>query len=184
MSPKSPRQAAPPKPTPAARRRGPSFAELFEGGPALPPAPVVADPSKLTAASKTTRVSAAPEVLHLEQEGECAEALAPGTPTRVLSDLKRGRLRPEVTLDVHGLTTSQAIRTLDSLLDGASDSNVRTLLVVHGRGLHSGPGGPVLGEAIVEHLTRLRATRVLALCSAPSRWGGAGALLIRLRRSS
>jgi DNA-nicking Smr family endonuclease len=122
-------------------------------------------------------------VLNLKQAGEHCEALAPGTPARVLSDLKRGRLRPEVTLDVHGLTAPQAIRTLDSLLDGANDSDVRTLLVVHGRGLHSGPGGPVLGEAIVEHLTRLRATRVLALCSAPSRWGGAGALLIRLRRS-
>jgi DNA-nicking Smr family endonuclease len=57
------------------------------------------------------------------------------------------------------------------------------VLIIHGRGLHSGPGGPALRPALVELLcARPVARQVLAFASAPSRYGGPGALIVLLRR--
>jgi DNA-nicking Smr family endonuclease len=59
----------------------------------------------------------------------------------------------------------------------------RCVLLIHGRGLHSGPGGPALRPALVEFLSRRPlAKHVLAFTSAPPRHGGPGALLVLLRR--
>jgi DNA-nicking Smr family endonuclease len=56
------------------------------------------------------------------------------------------------------------------------------VLLIHGRGLHSGPGGPALRPALVELLCRPPvANRVLAFTSAPPKRGGAGALVVLLR---
>jgi DNA-nicking Smr family endonuclease len=119
--------------------------------------------------------------LHVDQQGERYEALAASTPGTVLRELKQGKHRPELTIDVHGLTSSQAVRMVDALLSSAVESALRTVLIVYGRGLHS-PEGPVLPGVIVDHLSRVRPGSILALCSAPAKWGGPGALLVRLRR--
>ena len=57
------------------------------------------------------------------------------------------------------------------------------LLVIHGRGLNSGPEGPVLVRATRDWLTQgpLR-KHVLAFASAPPERGGTGAMLVLLRR--
>jgi DNA-nicking Smr family endonuclease len=57
------------------------------------------------------------------------------------------------------------------------------VIVIHGRGLRSGEGGPVLPGLVVESLsTPPLASAVLAFVTAPARMGGPGALLVLLRR--
>lgn len=121
--------------------------------------------------------------LELVSHGERCEALAPGTPIRVLRELKQAKHKPELTLDVHGLNRVQAVSAVDALLTSALDSGLRTLLIVHGRGVHSGVEGPVLQSAITQYLVQARSGSILALASAPAQWGGPGATLVRLRRS-
>jgi DNA-nicking Smr family endonuclease len=59
----------------------------------------------------------------------------------------------------------------------------RCVLLIHGRGLHSGPSGPALRSALVEYLCHQPLSKhVLAFTSAPPRHGGAGALIVLLRR--
>jgi DNA-nicking Smr family endonuclease len=54
--------------------------------------------------------------------------------------------------------------------------------IIHGKGLHSDAAGPVLGDAVIEALTRgSAAVNVIAFVTAPSAQGGSGALLVELR---
>jgi len=160
-------------------QKGPTFAELLASEPArrAAAAPVNGPPPRKVLELDT---EAAPLVVSMQ--GERCEAMAPGTSVSALRELKQGKQTPQLTIDVHGLTSIQALRAVDALLQSALDSELRTLLIVHGRGLHSGPAGPVLQGAIVEHLSRVRSQGILCLCSAPAKWGGPGALLVRLRR--
>lgn len=122
--------------------------------------------------------------LSVRRAGESVRALAPGVDADVLDRLAAGLLAPRKELDVHGMTIPEARRALARLLRDATTQNVRTLLVVHGRGLHSGPEGSTLREEIIDRLATRHAGVILAFCSAPSRWGGTGALVVRLRRGA
>ncbi|HTM46085.1 MAG TPA: Smr/MutS family protein [Polyangiaceae bacterium] len=119
----------------------------------------------------------------LSQDDDQFYASAPGTSLKSLQELQRGRHSPQITLDAHGMTVAKASAALDAVLQQALDTGLRTLLVIHGRGHNSGSAGPVLRNAVLDHLTRLRAGVVLMLCNAPPKWGGAGATLVRLRQS-
>jgi DNA-nicking Smr family endonuclease len=55
------------------------------------------------------------------------------------------------------------------------------VLVVCGRGTHSGAEGPVLPDVVIERLSEELANEVLAFCTAPRKWGGQGAVIVRLR---
>ena len=60
---------------------------------------------------------------------------------------------------------------------------LRCVRVVHGKGLHSDAGGPVLGEQVLESLTKGGAASLaIAFVSAPDTLGGSGALLVELTR--
>jgi DNA-nicking Smr family endonuclease len=120
--------------------------------------------------------------LDIRHDGERYEGSSADMPGRVIQELKKGKHRPELTIDVHGLNSDQAVRMIDAVLNSAVESELRTLLIVYGRGLHS-PEGPVLPGVVIDHLSRVRSAAVLALCSAPAKWGGPGALLVRLRRT-
>lgn len=180
----------PPKPRSATvskatekKPRSPTFAELLASesriGRTQPSSRATENPK--TAAARR-RGNGWEVSLDVKQSGERYEGLSAGTPNRVLQELKRGKHRPELTIDVHGLTSDQAVRMIDAVLNSAVESDLRTLLIVYGRGLHS-PEGPVLPGVVIDHLSRVRSASVLALSSAPAKWGGPGALLVRLRRS-
>ena len=110
--------------------------------------------------------------------------LAPGTPVdldrRTMDRLVRGRVRPEATLDLHGLTLAAAHAGLGAFLARSQARGVRCALVITGRGK--------LGEgAIRSELPRwLNAPenrpRVLGFATAQPRDGGAGAVYVLLRR--
>jgi DNA-nicking Smr family endonuclease len=72
---------------------------------------------------------------------------------------------------------------VERLIAEAAAEGRRCLLVITGKGLRSGPDGPVLRRRIVETLTQAPvATAVLGVVSAPSDLGGTGALLVLLRK--
>ncbi|MDR2638168.1 MAG: Smr/MutS family protein [Zoogloeaceae bacterium] len=105
--------------------------------------------------------------------------LAPGTPRRMLIDLKRGRWVIQGELDLHGLTREEAHAAVADFLAYCKKRGHRCLRVIHGKG-HSSPGGQPILRPLVRQWLR-RHAEVLAFCEASPRDGGAGALMVLLR---
>lgn len=120
--------------------------------------------------------------LTVERSGERVEGRAPDVALALLRQLGKGDLPVEATVDLHGRTGDQAERTLRTFLATCRSGRRRIVLVICGRGLGSGPGGPVVKERVIDALTRAPlAGSLLAFTSAPARLGGTGALLLALR---
>ncbi len=115
----------------------------------------------------------------LDVEG--AEELSyrrPGVQDTVMRKLRRGQYRVESEIDLHGLTLPQAKLALREFLARAIAGQQRCVRIVHGKGLRSGPRGPVLKVSVNVVLRRTDA--VLAFCSARQVDGGSGALYVLL----
>jgi DNA-nicking Smr family endonuclease len=112
-------------------------------------------------------------------------ALAPGdvvgVDRRLADRLKRGRLPIQSTLDLHGLTQSEAHAAVKGFVARALDRGLRTVLIVTGKGRRDGAG--VLKSALPRWLNEapLRPF-VLALSEARPEHGGTGALYVLLKR--
>jgi DNA-nicking Smr family endonuclease len=105
----------------------------------------------------------------------------PGLDRRRAERLKRGQLRPEARLDLHGMTQDEAHRALAGFLSRAQEAGQRSVLVITGKG-GSGRGG-VLRDAVPRWLAEApHRGLVLAIAPAQPRDGGAGALYVLLRR--
>ncbi len=99
-----------------------------------------------------------------------------------MADLRAGRIAPDERLDMHGLRADDARAVLAERVRAAAERGARCLLVIHGRGAHSGGAG-VLPELAADELMGGRAAaHVLAFCRAQPKDGGAGALYVLLRR--
>jgi DNA-nicking Smr family endonuclease len=108
-----------------------------------------------------------------------------GIDARAMKRLRNGEFPIEARIDLHGLTRPRAERAMERFLAAARSSQRRGLLIVHGRGLHSGAAGPALRSVVRDALRHgEHASAVLAAsCPAPPALGGAGATLVWLRRS-
>lgn len=100
---------------------------------------------------------------------------------RRLKQLARGDLKPAGELDLHGLHREEALSRTRTFLAHAVRQQWPAVLIVTGKGLHSGEG-PVLRRA-VECLLENSRSLVLEWGEAPRRFGGAGALVVFLRLS-
>ncbi len=119
----------------------------------------------------------------VSRSGERCEGIARGIDRAHLTRLRRGELRVERRVDLHGLTAAEAQRELAGELADAFAAGERCVLVIHGRGLHS-DAEPVLRDGVVSWLTSGRsAARVMAFVSALPRDGGPGASYVLLRRA-
>ncbi|MGH8218038.1 MAG: Smr/MutS family protein [Steroidobacteraceae bacterium] len=140
---------------------------------AKPPAPL----ARFTRADRTAildeSLSAAPDDPYLAG-GEVASYARPGVQRSVLLGLRRGHYRVQAELDLHGLTVNEGKQALRGFLAEALHRNARCVRIIHGKGLRSGPRGPVL-KAMVTGLLR-RSSRVIAFVSAREVDGGTGAL--------
>jgi DNA-nicking Smr family endonuclease len=101
-------------------------------------------------------------------------------PPRLLERLRRGEFAVEDEIDLHGLTALAARDALREFLAEALARRLACVRVVHGKGLRSGPRGPVLKHAVNVWLRKVDA--VLAFASAPRRDGGTGAVYVLLAR--
>ncbi len=103
--------------------------------------------------------------------------------------LKRGKLRPERKIDLHGMTVSQAHPALISFLIDAFDDGKRLVLVITGKGDREDPRGPfqvqrgVLRRQVPIWLSSAPLNGIiLQSVAAHIRHGGEGALYIYLKR--
>ena len=153
----------------------------------LPPRPVVPGPDPPPPRARFRRA---------DERQVLEESLAPGpgewlvetgeellfrraqVPAKVLERLRRGEYAVEDEIDLHGLTSVAARDALRDFLGEALLRRLHCVRVVHGKGLRSGPRGPVLKHAVNVWLRRV--DRVLAFASAPRRDGGTGALYVLL----
>jgi DNA-nicking Smr family endonuclease len=121
--------------------------------------------------------------LAVEEVGESVAAVASGIDRRVLKRLRAGQFPVDAELDLHGRLRERAREDLLRFVARARDEGKRCVLVIHGRGLGSGPEGAVLPAMVRETLAEGPLRRhVLAFTSAPPAMGGDGALIVLLRR--
>jgi len=114
---------------------------------------------------------------------EAGEALLfrrPAVSPAVFRQLRRGLYRVDAECDLHGLTQADAAARLAAFLAEAIVEGCRVVRVVHGKGLGSGPRGPVLKALVNAYLQRVDA--VLAFASGREVDGGVGATLVLLAR--
>ncbi len=102
---------------------------------------------------------------------------------RTLGRLRRGQLRPEARLDLHGMTREQAYSSLMSFLVSSQTCGKRCVIVITGRGRTTDGGGILRKETPGWLNSSVVRSRVLAFATAKPRDGGAGALYVLLRRA-
>jgi DNA-nicking Smr family endonuclease len=105
---------------------------------------------------------------------------ANGVDRRELRKLRGGHYTVRARLDLHGMTAVEATKTVRQFLDHSRHVRHHCVCIVHGRGLNSPHGVPVLKTVVRNEL--MRSASVLAFTSAPRSEGGAGAVCVLLRR--
>jgi DNA-nicking Smr family endonuclease len=155
-------------------RKGADRVVLESGG----GAPKVADPSPKHASHMD-------DGLVVDREDGAITGASHGVSRETLRALARGDLGAESTCDLHGLGAEAARRRIRQFVRDSASSSRRAVLVICGRGLHSGSDGPVLRDVAVSELCGRQARAyVLAFSTATPARGGDGALAILLRRPS
>jgi DNA-nicking Smr family endonuclease len=101
-----------------------------------------------------------------------------GVQHALMRKLRRGQYSPRAELDLHGLRSEDARVAVAEFLHEASLRNYRCVRIVHGKGLGSGPKGPVIKQKLGGWLRQRK--MVLAFCSARPVDGGTGALYVLL----
>lgn len=85
------------------------------------------------------------------------------------------------SLDLHGKTREEAIAMVQNFLLKAHKNHLRQVLIITGKGLGSGPEGPVLREAVWNWLERNGKQFAHLFDWAPPSLGGQGAIWVKLR---
>jgi DNA-nicking Smr family endonuclease len=120
---------------------------------------------------------------HIPYEGEPGEPLGfsrSGVRRSTLRQLRRGGSEIEDELDLHGLTVAAAKPLLISFLNACRRRGYTRVRMIHGRGLRSESGEGVLKRMVAGWLAQRE--DVLAFCEAPPAEGGAGAVIVLLKR--
>lgn len=113
------------------------------------------------------------------ETGEELLYLRTGMNPRVLRQLRRGHYRIAAEADLHGLNERQAGDAIRAFLAEARSERWQCVRIIHGKGLRSGPAGPVLKGKTASVLRRR--DDVIAFASARAVDGGTGAVLVLLK---
>jgi DNA-nicking Smr family endonuclease len=165
-----------------------AFEEAMSGARPLPGGPrrVVGapQPRPRPASSGGPRPGRAASVPAPAPSAEAVAGRAPDVSARELRALRSGERRPEARLDLHGMTREEALDAAERFVQRSRAGGLRAVLIIHGRGLNSDGGDPVLRPAVLAWLGGAAATRagVMAYAPAPQRAGGPGATVVLLRR--
>lgn len=113
---------------------------------------------------------------------ELPEQEAPPRPAAVnrLRQVRRGSIRIDLQLDLHGLTRDEALENLDRFVKGAYNRGQKGVLVITGKGNNSA-GEPVLKSAVSGWLREAGKGMVSEFVPAPREMGGSGAMVVFLK---
>lgn len=102
-----------------------------------------------------------------------------GTDKRQWKRLRKGAMEVEESVDLHGMRSHQASRTLEQFLAECLYYRLECIEIIHGKGLGSDQPGGVLRPLTIHFLKQQ--PEVIAFCSAPPALGGSGATLVLLK---
>ncbi|MGI9288528.1 MAG: DNA endonuclease SmrA [Pseudomonadales bacterium] len=105
----------------------------------------------------------------------------PGIQHGVLRKLRLGQYTIDARLDLHKHTVAQARVAVFDFIQDSMRYDVRTGLIVHGRGARSQPQKAMIKSCVNHWLQQL--PEVLAFHSAQKHHGGVGAVYVLLRKS-
>jgi len=147
-------------------------------------APTPAKPVVKPAASAAAVVTPAPIAAPLP---ELDPKTATGLDRATEDNLRRGRLAPEASIDLHGHTLVEAERALARFLERAQASGARVALVVTGKAARPNednrPAGGRIYAEFPHWLNRPEnRIRVIGVRPANPRHGGGGAFYVLLRK--
>lgn len=151
----------------------PNRAEL----PRTPPAPLPTQRLRDERAVLQELARAGDDGEDFELEDDTAY-LRPGLPRDILRKLRRTHWRIQDHADLHGLTADEAAAATAAFLADCVKRGVRCVRIVHGKGLGSRGGEPVLKRRIRRLLARR--SEVLAFVEPRAVHGGGGAVLVLL----
>ncbi|MDR0881107.1 MAG: Smr/MutS family protein [Candidatus Adiutrix sp.] len=118
----------------------------------------------------------------LTSTGEYVEGQTRGLPPRLMEQLKAGHIPYQDHLDLHGYTLTQAEAAVPRFILDSVSLGRYCVLLIHGRGLGSQDGIPVLKRFLESFLLRGLARKyILAFTTARPLDGGPGASYILLR---
>ena len=108
---------------------------------------------------------------------------------KAFDQMKRGKLKPEGRLDLHGLTLDRAHSLLTQFILSAYGNGQRLVLIITGKGKSRDDGGPipvrfgVLRHQVPQWLAMAPlSSAVLQVTQAHNRHGGGGAYYVYLRK--
>ena len=119
----------------------------------------------------------------ITESDEYVEGYRVGLDPRLVSQLRRGEFAVQAHFDMHGMIQTDAKQALKEFIIASVRKGLRTVLVVHGRGLRSPGGHSVLKHASAGWLSHGSiGGHVLAFTTARAADGGAGATYVLLKR--
>ena len=101
---------------------------------------------------------------------------------RTMDKLRKGGMRPEGRLDLHGMTADHALSALNSFLADAQGNGKRCVLVITGKGSMKEGGGIIRRELPSWLNARGNRSRLLGFAGAQPADGGGGAFYVLLKR--
>ena len=157
--------------------------------PASAPPPSAPKPRPRARMAERDEAAAREEFRHaleasLAEAGDVLSHREERVPPRTFQRLRKGEIAVQDELDLHGADAREAQELLRAFIVHAREHGLGCVRVIHGKGLHAGPGpftgrdAPVL-KNLVDRMLRQRAD-VLAFHSAPPAQGGTGAVLVLL----
>ena len=101
-------------------------------------------------------------------------------PSNRMRQLKRGAIRIQQELDLHGLIKDEALGSLERFIMDAYNRGRQAVLVITGKGINS-PEGPVLQGAVSRWLGERGKGMIAEFAPAPREMGGSGAFVVFLK---
>jgi DNA-nicking Smr family endonuclease len=148
-------------------------------------APVEPEPLQRVRDDQAALDESLTEEIGIESLLETDESLSyrrDGISAETLRKLRRGFWVVQGELDLHGHRVEEARYALGEFLRNAMHRGRRCVRIVHGKGLGSRDGVPILKGKVRTWL--IRREEVIAFCQARPTEGGAGALIVLLKPSS
>ena len=124
-------------------------------------------------------LAAGPDPAELEIGDELIFA-RPDITRKVMRRLRRGQYAIQAEIDLHNMTLEEARTALKAFIAEALAHRAKCVRVIHGKGLGSGPRGPVIKNGVNRWLRRWDS--VAAFCSTQPQHGGTGAVDILLNK--